>query len=78
MKLKGPCIGLRTEDDVKRCSIGVVMMQAMGLREEAARGGEEMNRGTLWYSKWELGSKESGSQWAVGKLLAWCSLLHPH
>ena len=58
--------------------IDVEMLQAMSLREEAARGGEEMNHGTLWYSKWELGSEESGSQWAIGKLLAWCSLLHLH
>ena len=50
----------------------------MGPREEAARGGEEMNHGTLWYSKWEIGFEERGSQWAVEKLLAWCSLLHPH
>ena len=59
-------------------SIEVEMLQATGPREEAARGGEEMNYGTLWYSKWELGFEESGSQWAVGKLLAWCILLHPH
>ena len=51
-------------------SIDVEMLQAPGPREEAAQGGEEMNYGTLWYSKWELGSKESGSQWAIGKLLA--------
>ena len=54
----------------KGLSIDVVMLQATGPKEEAARGGEEMNHCTLWYSKWELGSKESGSQWAVGKLLA--------
>ena len=50
-------------------SIVVEMLQATCPREEAAQGGEEMNHGTLWYSKWELGSEESGSQWAVGKLL---------
>ena len=59
-------------------SFDVVMLQATGPREETTLGGEEMNHNTLWYSKWELRSKESGSQWAVGKLLAWCSLLHPH
>jgi len=42
-------------------SIDVEMLQATGPKEEAARGGEEINQGTLWYSKWELGSKESGS-----------------
>ena len=51
-------------------SIEVEMLQATGPREEAARGGEEMNHDTLWYSKWKLESEESGSQWAVGKLLA--------
>ena len=51
-------------------SIDVEMLQATGPREEATRRGEEMNHGTLWYSKWELGSEESGSQWALGKLLA--------
>ena len=55
---------------LKGRSIDMVMLQAMGPREEASRGGEEMNHGTLWYSKWELGSEESGSQWAIGKLLA--------
>ena len=54
----------------KGCSIDMEILQAMGPREEAARGGEEMNHGTLWYSKWELESEESGSQWVVGKLLA--------
>ena len=63
---------------LKGRSIEVEMPQATGPREEVARGGEEMNHGTLWYSKWELGFEESGSQWAVGKLLAWCNLLHPH
>ena len=63
---------------LKGHSIDVEMLQATGLMKEAARGGDEMNHGTLWYSKWELGSKESGSQWVEGKLLAWCSLLHPH
>ena len=63
---------------LKGRSINMEMLQATGPREEAARGGEEMNYGTLWYSKWELGSEESGSQWTVGKLLVWCSLLHPH
>ena len=55
---------------MKGRNIDMVMLQAMGPREEASRGGEEMNHGTLWYSKWELGSEESGSQWAIGKLLA--------
>ena len=50
-------------------SIDVEILQATGPRDEAARGGEEMNHGTLWYSKWELESEESGSQWVVGKLL---------
>ena len=59
-------------------SIDVEMLQAPGPREEAAQGGEEMNYGTLWYSKWELGSKESESQWVIGKLLFWCNLLHLH
>ena len=54
----------------KGCSIDVVMLQATGPREEATRGKREMNHGALWYSKWELGSEESGSQWAVGKFLA--------
>ena len=59
----------------KGCSIDMETLQAMGPREEVARGGEEeMNHNTLWYSKWELGSEESGSLWAVRKLLAWCSL----
>ena len=55
--------------------IDVETLQTTGPREEAAQGGEEMNYGTLWYSKWELGSKESGSQWVGGKLLAWCVLI---
>ena len=59
-------------------SISVGMLQATSLRKEAARGREEINHGTLWYSKWELESEESGSQWAIGKLLVWCSLLRPH
>ena len=42
-------------------SIDVEMLQAPGPREEAAQGGEEMNYGTLWYSKWELGFEKSGS-----------------
>ena len=50
-------------------SIDMEILQAMGPREEAARGGEEMNHGTLWYSKWGLESGERGSQWPVGKLL---------
>ena len=58
MKLKG------------RNSINVEILQTTGPREEAARGGEEMNHGSLWYSKWKLGSEKNGSQWAVGKLLA--------
>ena len=63
---------------LKGRSIEVEMLQATGPREEAARGGEEMNHGTLWYSKWELGFEKSRCQWAIGKLLAWCNLLHPH
>ena len=55
---------------LKGRNIDVEILQATGPRKEAAQGGEEMNHGTLWYSKWELGSEESGSQWAVGKLLA--------
>jgi len=43
-------------------SFNMVMLQATGPSGEAARGGEEMNYGTLWYSKWELGSEENGSQ----------------
>ena len=31
-------------------SIDVEMLQATSPRKEAARGGEEMNHGTLWYS----------------------------
>ena len=42
-------------------STDVEMLQATGSREEVARGGEEMNHGTLWYFKWELGSEKSGS-----------------
>ena len=49
-------------------SIDVVVLEATGPREEATRGGEEMNHGTLLYSKWELGSEESGSQWVVAEL----------
>ena len=41
-------------------SIDVEMLQATSPRKEAARGGEEMNHGTLWYSKWELESEDSG------------------
>ena len=63
---------------LKGRSIDMVMLQAMGPREEASRGGEEMNHGTLWYSEWKLGSEGSRSQWAIGKFLAWYSLLHPH
>ena len=59
-------------------SIDVEILQTTGPREEAVRGGEEMNHDTLWYFKWKLGFEKSGSQWAVVKLLAWCSLLHPH
>ena len=55
---------------LKSHNIDVKMLQATGQRNEAARGGEEMNHDTLWYSKWESGPEESGSQWAVGKLLA--------
>ena len=51
-------------------SIDVKMLPTKGLMKESAREGEEMNHGTLWYSKWELGFEESGSQWTVGKLQA--------
>ena len=46
--------------------IDLEMLQATSPREEAAQRGKEMNHGTLWYSKSELGSEKSGSQWAVG------------
>ena len=46
---------------LKGRSIDVEMLQATSQWEESARGGEEMNHDTLWYSKWELGSEESGS-----------------
>ena len=32
---------------LKGCSIGVGMLQTMGLRKKATRGREEMNQGTL-------------------------------
>ena len=32
---------------LKGCSIGVGILQAMGLRKKAARGREEMNQGTI-------------------------------
>ena len=51
-------------------SIDMIMLLAMGPRKEAARGREEINHDTLWYSKWKLEFKGSGSQWAIGKLLA--------
>ena len=63
---------------LKGCSIGVGMLQATSTRKRVAQGRKEMNQGTLEYSKWELESEESGSQWTVGKLLVWCNLLHPH
>ena len=46
---------------LKSRSIDVEMLQATGLRREAAQGGEEMNHGTLQYSKLELESEDSGS-----------------
>ena len=49
-------------------SIDMVMLETTGSREEATWGEEEMNQGTLLYSKWELGFEDSESQWAVGKL----------
>ena len=55
---------------LKGRSIDVVILQATGLKGEATRGGEEMSPDTQWYSKWKLESEESGSQQAVGKLLA--------
>ena len=78
--LGGYCGSLRTDDEVewsqhrpmrksKGCSISVGILQATGLRKEAAWGREEMNQGTLWYSKWELEPEESESQWVVGKFL---------
>ena len=54
----------------KGCSIDVEILQATGLREEHTWGGEEMSPGILWYPKWKLESEDSGSQYAVGKLLA--------
>ena len=36
---------------LKGCSIDVERLQTTGPRKEAARGGEEMNHGTLQYSK---------------------------
>ena len=36
---------------LKGRSIDVEILQATGPRKEAARGGEEMNHGTLWYFK---------------------------
>ena len=52
--------GLRRKS--KGRSIDVVILQATSLKGEATRGGEEMNPNILWYSKWKLESKESGSQ----------------
>ena len=46
---------------LKGRSIGVGMLQATGPRKEAVWGREEMNHGTLWYSKWELEFEDSGS-----------------
>ena len=46
---------------LKGRSIDVEMLQAMGPRKEVARGEEEVNHDTLWYFKWELEFKESGS-----------------
>ena len=54
----------------KGCSIDVEILQATGLREEHTRGGEEMSLGILWYPKWKLEFEKSGSQYAIGKLLA--------
>ena len=63
---------------LKGCNVDVGMLQATGLRKRAIREREEMNHGTLWYSKWDLEFGERGSQWPVGKLLVWCSLWHSH
>ena len=63
---------------LRDCSIDVTMLQVAGPRGEVARGKDEMDHGSLWHSKWDPGSKDGGSQWVVGKLLAWHSLLHPH
>ena len=49
-------------------NVDMQLLQATDPWKEVSRGGEEVNHDTLWYSKWKLGSKESGSQWAVGKL----------
>ena len=54
---------------LKGRKVDVGMLQATGPRKKATRGREEMNHGTLWYSKWGLESGERGSQWPVGKLL---------
>ena len=51
------------------------MLQVAGTRGEAAQGKGKMGHGSLWRSKWDLGSKDGGSQSVVGKLLAWHSLL---
>ena len=65
----GPRIKLRDH------SIDVTMLQVAGTRGEAAQGKGKMGHGSLWRSKWDLGSKDGGSQSVVGKLLAWHSLL---
>ena len=51
-------------------NVDMQLLQATGPRKEVAQGGGEVNHDTLWYSKWKLGSEESGSQWAVEKLQA--------
>ena len=51
MKLKGCNIVTRTKDELKGQSIDIERQQAMGLRKEVIPGGEEMNHGTLRYSK---------------------------
>ena len=56
-------------------SIDITMLQVVGPRGEAAQGKGKIGHGSLWRSKWGLGSKDGGSQWVVGKLLAWHSLL---
>ena len=61
-KLEGRSIDPRTRRKLKDRNIDVELLQAMGPRKEVARGGEETNHDTLWYSEWKLGSKEIESQ----------------
>ena len=68
MKLKGHSIGLRIEDEVERSQHWRGNAGSHGPEGGGYRGAEEMNHGTLLYSKWELGFEDSESQWAIGKL----------